>query len=88
QGLLLALANVYGLIHLGGKDRVSRYDFGRLLVEVLELPETGLKSCRQADVKMAAPRPSDVSLDSSKAFALGYSPLSLREELEGLRGQC
>lgn len=87
QGLLLALENVYGLIHLGGKERVSRYDFGRLFVEVLELPETGLKSCRQADVKMAAPRPSDVSLDSSKAFALGYSPLSLREELEGLRGQ-
>jgi hypothetical protein len=26
-------------------------------------------------------------LDSSKAFALGYAPLSLREELVALRGK-
>lgn len=87
QGLLLALENVKGRIHLGGKERISRYDFGRLLVEVLQLPETGLKKCRQKDVKMAAPRPADVSLDSSMAFALGYAPLSLREELEELQGK-
>ena len=86
KGLLLALEQVNGRIHLGGKERVSRYDFGRLLVEVLELPSEGLKACRQADVKMAAPRPPDVSLDSSTAFSLGYAPLSLREELEALKG--
>ncbi|WP_180966218.1 SDR family oxidoreductase [Fischerella thermalis] len=84
KGLLLALEKVQGIIHLGGRERISRYDFGRLLVEILQLPTTGLKACRQQDVKMAAPRPSDVSLDSSKAFALGYQPLSLRAELEKL----
>ncbi|MEH2244028.1 SDR family oxidoreductase [Nostoc sp.] len=82
KGLLLALEKVNGIIHLGGKERISRYDFGQLLVEVFQLPATGLKACRQQDVKMAAPRPADVSLDSSKAFALGYQPLSLRKELE------
>lgn len=86
KGLLLALEQVNGRIHLGGKERVSRYDFGRLLVEALELPSEGLKACRQADVKMAAPRPPDVSLDSSKAFSLGYAPLLLSEELEALKG--
>ncbi|WP_315792125.1 NAD(P)-dependent oxidoreductase [Fischerella sp. JS2] len=84
KGLLLALEKVQGIIHLGGKERISRYDFGRLLVETFQLPTAGLKACRQQDVKMAAPRPSDVSLDSSKAFALGYQPLSLRAELEKL----
>ncbi|OKH16788.1 NAD(P)-dependent oxidoreductase [Fischerella major NIES-592] len=84
KGLLLALEKVQGVIHLGGRERISRYDFGRLLVEIFQLPTTGLKACRQQDVKMAAPRPSDVSLDSSKAFALGYQPLSLRAELEKL----
>ncbi|NEU81825.1 NAD(P)-dependent oxidoreductase [Nostoc sp. UIC 10630] len=84
KGLLLALEKVNGIIHLGGKERISRYDFGQILVEVFQLPSTGLKSCRQQDVKMAAPRPADVSLDSSKAFALGYEPLSVREELEML----
>jgi dTDP-4-dehydrorhamnose reductase len=82
QGILLALEKVNGLIHLGGKERISRYDFGRLLVEVFQLPAIGLKSCRQQDVKMAAPRPADVSLDSSQAFSWGYQPLSIKSELE------
>lgn len=85
KGLLLALEKVNGIIHLGGKERISRYDFGQILVEVLQLPATRLKTCRQQDVKMAAPRPTDVSLDSSKAFALGYQPLSVREELEAIQ---
>ncbi|NJM74234.1 MAG: NAD(P)-dependent oxidoreductase [Scytonema sp. RU_4_4] len=84
KGLLLALEKVNGLIHLGGKERISRYDFGRLLVEIFQLPANGLKASQQKDVKMAAPRPSDVSLDSSKAFSLGYQPLSLKEELQNL----
>jgi dTDP-4-dehydrorhamnose reductase len=87
KGLLMVLEKqVQGMIHLGGKERVSRYDFGRLLVEIFQLPARGLKSCRQQDVEMAAPRPADVSLDSSKAFGLGYQPLSIREELEALKG--
>jgi dTDP-4-dehydrorhamnose reductase len=85
QGLLLALEKVNGIIHLGGKERISRYDFGRLMVEVFQLPTSGLKACKQQDVKMAAPRPSDVSLHSEKAFQLGYQPLSLKNELEQLR---
>ncbi|MEH2070177.1 MAG: NAD(P)-dependent oxidoreductase [Nostoc sp.] len=85
KGLLLALEKVSGIIHLGGKERMSRYDFGRLLAEVFQLPPTEIKACRQQEVKMPAPRPADVSLDSSKAFALGYQPLSLKEELEELR---
>ncbi|MEH1795136.1 SDR family oxidoreductase [Nostoc sp.] len=84
KGLLLALEKVNGIIHLGGKERISRYDFGKILVEVFQLPATKLKSCRQQDVKMAAARPADVSLDSSKAFALGYEPLSSRKELQEL----
>ncbi len=82
QGLLLALEKVQGRIHLGGREPISRYDFGRLMVEVLQLPTARLKACRQEDVKMTAPRPVDVSLDSSKAFELGYAPPSIREELE------
>lgn len=87
SGILLALEKFEGIIHLGGKERVSRYDFGRLMAEVLELPQEKLKGCLQKDVQMAAPRPSDVSLDSYKAFALGYQPLSLRSELQALCGQ-
>jgi dTDP-4-dehydrorhamnose reductase len=31
QGLLLALDKVRAIIHLGGKERISRYDFGRFI---------------------------------------------------------
>jgi dTDP-4-dehydrorhamnose reductase len=82
KGLLLALEKVKGIIHLGGKERISRYDFGQLLVEVFQLPSTGIRGCRQKDVKMSAPRPADVSLDSSQAFGLGYQPLTIKEELQ------
>jgi dTDP-4-dehydrorhamnose reductase len=84
KGILLALKTTQGIIHLGGKERISRYDFGRLMVEVLKLPSTSLTSCRQQDVKMSAPRPADVSLDSSQAFALGYTPPSLKVELAAI----
>lgn len=84
KGLLLALKKVNGLIHLGGKERISRYEFGHLLIEIFQLSGAKIKACRQQDVKMSAPRPSDVSLNSSKAFALGYQPLSIREELQAL----
>ncbi|MEM7796136.1 MAG: NAD(P)-dependent oxidoreductase [Cyanobacteria bacterium P01_C01_bin.118] len=86
KGLLLALQKVQGIIHLGGKERISRYEFGRLMIEIFALPTDGLKPARQQDVKMSAPRPPDVSLDSSKAFEIGYKPLSIREELNALKG--
>lgn len=86
SGLLLAIEKIEGIIHLGGKERVSRYEFGRLMAEVFELPQDQLKACLQEDVPMPAPRPVDVSLNSEKAFALGYQSLSLREELVALRG--
>ncbi|MGB3511809.1 MAG: NAD(P)-dependent oxidoreductase [Microcoleaceae cyanobacterium] len=87
KGLLLALEKVEGYLHLGGKQRISRYEFACLMAEVLQLPQDKLKPCLQKDVKMSAPRPADVSFDSSLAFGLGYKPLSLREELEMLRGR-
>ncbi|WP_013323756.1 SDR family oxidoreductase [Gloeothece verrucosa] len=82
RGLLLALEKVAGILHLGGVEKISRYQFGLLMAEVLQLPIDLIKSCRQKDLSFAAPRPADVSLDSSQALALGYNPLSLREELE------
>lgn len=87
QGLLLALQQNENLLHLGGKERVSRYGFFEQVMEVLEVKQGRIKPCRQQDVKMSAPRPPDVSLDSSKAFSLGYNPLPLRSQLMALLGR-
>ena len=85
EGILMLLEReVRGLVHLGGEERISRYDFGLLLADVFGYSPDCLVSVRQAGVRMAAARPPDVSLDSSMAFSLGYSPGSLRNQLESL----
>jgi dTDP-4-dehydrorhamnose reductase len=85
KGLLMALDRLPGMIHLGGPERISRYEFGRRLSDTFGLPDARLDPCRQKDVKMPAPRPPDVSLDSSKAAALGFKPSPLKKEMEAIR---
>jgi len=88
RGLLLAIEKAGGLLHLGGKERISRFNFGLLMMDVLNVSEARLVRCSQKEIKMSAPRAPDISLDSSRAFALGYDPLPLREQLrESLEGQ-
>ncbi|MEL6930837.1 MAG: NAD(P)-dependent oxidoreductase [Cyanobacteria bacterium J06600_6] len=85
QGLLLAIEKqAQGILHLGGKERISRYDFGLLLAEILKTSTDLIKPGKQAEVKMVAPRSPDTSLDSIKAFNLGYQPLAIREELSDI----
>ncbi|MFM7426700.1 MAG: SDR family oxidoreductase [Elainella sp.] len=86
-GMFLALAQVQGIIHLGGPERISRYELGRLLAEVLQISDPLLNPRRQSEVTMAAPRPPDVTLDSSLAFSLGYCPHGLRQALTLLKPQ-
>ncbi len=84
HGIFLALEKVTGLIHLGGDERISRYDFGKLFVETLGFSNARLLPCRQKDIIMSAPRPPDVSLVNTRAQALGYKPLSLLEEIKNI----
>jgi len=85
SGILHSLENVRGIIHLGGKDRISRYDFGALLAGISGRKNVPIKASRRSEVLMAAPRPEDVSLCSEKAFSSGYAPASLKEQLQELK---
>ena len=86
QGLLRALASgVTGVLHLGGQERISRYEFGMKLADVFGLSPATIRPARLAEVQMAAARPPDVSLDSSRAFALGYAPGTIDDQLEAVR---
>jgi len=84
-GLLLALESARGILHLGGSERISRFEFGRLVVETFNLTPANINPCLQQDVVMAAPRPPDLSLDSSKANQLGFAPPSIAQQLKDLR---
>lgn len=82
RGLVLALTRgVTGLLHLGGPERATRYEFGEIFRQVLGNPDIRLAGCLRRDVPMPAPRPRDVSLDSGRAFALGYAPSGIEEGL-------
>lgn len=59
-----------GLLHVGGRERVSRYDLIRRAVAALGLDPALVRGNRQADVVTPEPRPADVSLDTSRLAAL------------------
>ncbi len=81
-GLLALIELGSGVIHVAGAQKLSRYEFGLLAAEIFALNKNQLLRCSQKDVKMAAPRPADVSLDISKALSLGFNPLPVKHELQ------
>ncbi|MGB8701140.1 MAG: SDR family oxidoreductase [Thermosynechococcaceae cyanobacterium] len=87
QGILLALSAHQPYLHLGGRERLSRYAFACMLADALGLPANLIQPCHQADVPMAAPRPQDVSLDSALAQSLGYKPLTVQADLGAMLHQ-
>jgi len=78
----MALETGGGILHLGGRERISRYALGILLAEMLAVDVGFIVPGRQRDRTIGAPRPPDVSRDSSFAYSLGYDPPPLREELK------
>ncbi len=82
KGLLHALNNFKGVYHLGGKERLSRFELGEKIASAFGIPKSQLVPAKQSEMKMSAPRPADVSLDSSKAFAAGFKPAMFGEELK------
>jgi dTDP-4-dehydrorhamnose reductase len=74
RGILGFIETQTGLIHLGGKKSISRFDFGMLLGKCLGLQTTSINPSFQKDMNMPAQRPKNVALDSKMAYSLGYSP--------------
>ena len=87
DGLYQLLRAPAGIYHLGGPERLSRYDIGLQIVRSFGFEATLLRPVRQADIPMAAARPPDVSLNSSKAGQFGFAPHTLEEVLAGLATQ-
>jgi dTDP-4-dehydrorhamnose reductase len=62
----LARSDVVGVVHLGGRERLSRLEMGRRLAAVLGADGANIRTVRRADVPAPEPRPCDLSLDSSR----------------------
>lgn len=82
QGLLLALNSLSApgrTLHLAGPQRVSRYEFGRLLAEAMGRDASGFTPLTLAQAGLADSRPADLALLAERARALGFAPRPLPE---------
>lgn len=90
SGALLELANheFCGIIHLGGADRVDRYQFGLYLSEKAGFPSGRLRKVSMLDIHPVAPRPKDVSFCIDRAsHILKTSLLGYREGIDNMYRQ-
>ena len=75
---LLEREGAAGLYHLGGPERVSRYELGLRVARALGLGPQGIVAAVQAEHQGPDQRAPDVSLDSSRARReLGWEPREL-----------
>jgi dTDP-4-dehydrorhamnose reductase len=71
-----------GLYHLGGPERLSRYELGERVARRFGLDASLLVASRQDEHPAPEPRPRDVSLDSGRARReLGWEPRPVAEAL-------
>ncbi len=75
-----------GRLHLGGRERISRFELGQRVARLVETGPGRLVPTRAADETARVPRPADVSLDSSRAEReLGWRPRDLDDAIRGGR---
>ena len=74
-----------GLWHAGGPERLSRVEMGRVVCRAFSFDESLIRAVRLADSTYPAPRPRDVSLDSSRLRAsLGWGPRRFEDVVRSL----
>jgi dTDP-4-dehydrorhamnose reductase len=75
-----------GIYHMSGRSRVSRNEFATELAKKFGLDESLIVPTRMRDLSFPAKRPTDSSLDTSKAEkTLNHKPLNLDEAFGRLK---
>lgn len=88
--LLLTLLDrgAQGLFHLASADRLNRFEFGRTLAEVFDLPVAKVKASSMADARLRAARPPDSCLSVGRLRKeLGVAMPTARESLRAMRAE-
>lgn len=62
----LADADVNGILHVGGPERLSRWAMGQRLAAFMRLAASNWRACSRDAVPGTEPRPRDASLDSTR----------------------
>lgn len=81
--LEIASKNLEGLFHLSGSSKISRYDFAKKILKILNLDDSLLNPVKTNSMPWKASRPLDSSLDVSKIYSiLNTKPLSIEASLD------
>lgn len=67
-GILISLlvSDVQGVIHVGGRDRLSRFELMRRVAMKSGFAESLVRAGKLADAEFSEPRPADLSLDTTR----------------------
>ncbi len=68
--LRLVESDATGIVHLGGRERLSRFDLMRRAAAASGIDPALVLPGRRADAALAEPRPADVSLDTTRLDGL------------------
>jgi dTDP-4-dehydrorhamnose reductase len=66
----LAEAEVRGIVHVAGRERVSRFELMRRVAAALGIDPALVRANRLRDTASAEPRPADLSLDTTRLASL------------------
>ena len=84
----LVEADASGIFHMGGDERVSKYDFGLRIAHTFDLDAGLINPTLLAERHDLVPRPLDLSLDNLKLRnAVGHDIGDVGSQLEYLRSQ-
>jgi dTDP-4-dehydrorhamnose reductase len=73
-----------GILHLGGFERLSRFDLGQQFCESLDLSAAQILPTTRAAQNMSD-RPFDTTMHSEAAYKLGFQPKKLTEALAEIK---
>jgi dTDP-4-dehydrorhamnose reductase len=84
----LAASDARGLVHVAGRERVSRFTLMRRVAGALGLDPALVRANRLADAPAAEPRPADASLDTERLSALlpGLERPTIEEAVAAMTG--
>lgn len=87
SNLMISLAETptQGLLHVAGSERISKYDFVVAIANAYGLPTTSIRRGSVAEAHLAAPRPRDMSLSTTRVQSLlGHAMPTIGESLRKL----
>ncbi len=83
---LLAQTNESGIFHVGGGERLSKYEFALAFVDFFGFDRALVQPSLTADAHLSAPRPADMSMSVRKVEdALGQSMPTVLQSFESIR---